>query len=369
MVLPSDADVDAYINQQASRLGITPSVALDISHAERGPRSGGWIGDQKSSFGPFQLHYGGISNVNPQQGLGDSFTQKTGLNARDIANTWKQQIDFALTTAKQVTGWTPFHAAASLGYGMWDGIRNAGQNAVAQFLYFFPLVGYSGNPKDTYHTPGASDLFAPAGTPIRSVSDGRVTVVSSNGPGGNAVVIHGLDGLDYYYAHMRDAALVRSGDYVAGGQLIGNVGNTGNAAGKPPHLHIGIGHGIETGTGANGGTGKGFDAQSFLSTILANGGAQESTRGVLAQVGSAVGNLDISGDIKQGASDVGSGILQGLQNYVQNRAASITFLTLGIVLILAGIWGFAMQSDTVKTAVKMGVSQLGNAGAIAAVAI
>ncbi len=369
MALPSDTDVDNYINQQATRLGITPSVAIAISRAERGARSGGWIGDQRSSFGPFQLHYGGISSQNPQSGLGDTFTQKTGLNARDIENTWKEQIDFALTTAKQVTGWAPFHAAQSLGYATWDGIRSAG-NAVAQALYFFPLVGYSGNVKDTYHTPGATDLFAPAGTPIRAVADGRVTVVSSSGPGGNALVIHGLDGLDYYYAHMRDSPLVRSGDYVAGGQLVGNVGNTGNAEGKPPHLHLGIGYGIETGTGANGGTGRQFDAQSFLANILANGGASESTRGVMAQVGQGIAGLNLAGDIKQGATDVGKGFVQGVQNYVQDRAASITLLTLGIVLILAGIWGFAMQSDTVKSAVKIGMSRLGGtAGAVAATAV
>ena len=368
MGLPSDAEVDAYINQQASRLGISPAISVDISRAERGPRSGGWIGDQGSSFGPFQLHLGGISRQNPQSGLGDTFQQKTGLNVRDIANTWRQQVDFALTTAKNVTGWAPFHAAQSLGYGVWDGIRNAG-NAVAQLLYFFPLVGYSGNPKNTYHTPGATDLFAAAGTPIRAIADGRVTVVSSNGPGGNALVIHGLDGLDYYYAHMRDTPLVRSGDYVAGGQLIGNVGNTGNAEGKPPHLHIGIGYGIESGTGANGGTGRQFDAQSFLATILSEGGASETTRGVIAQVGQGIAGLNLAGDIKQGATDVGQSILQGMQNYVKDRAASMVFLTLGIVLVLAGIWGFAMQSDTVKTAVKMVGSQLGSGAALATAAV
>lgn len=368
MGLPSDTDVDNYINQTATRLGINPNIAVQISQGERGARSGGWIGDQGSSFGPYNLHYGGISRQNPDSGLGDTFTQRTGLNARDIANTWKQQIDFALTWAKQVSGWQPFHAAQKLGYGVWDGIRSAG-SAIAQMLYFFPLVGYSGNPHDTYHTPGATDLFAPAGTPIRAVADGRVTVVSSNGPGGNALVIHGLDGLDYYYAHMRDAALVRSGDYVAGGQLVGNVGNTGNAAGKPAHLHLGIGYGISTGTGADGGTGQRFDAQSFLANILANGGANETTRGVLAQVGSGVANLDLAGDIKQGATDVGSSILQGMQNYVKDRAASITFLTLGIVLILAGIWGFAMQSETVKSAVKMVGSQMGSGAALAVAAV
>jgi murein DD-endopeptidase MepM/ murein hydrolase activator NlpD len=368
MGLPSDAETDAYINQQAARLGINPTIAVNISRAERGARSSGWVGDQRSSFGPYQLHYGGVSQANPGSGLGDTFTQKTGLNARDIAGTWRQQIDFVLTTAKNVTGWQPFHAAQQLGYGIWDGIRQTG-NTLAQFLYFFPIVGYSGNVKDTYHTPGATDLFAPAGTPIRSVADGRVTVVSSSGPGGNALVIHGMDGLDYYYAHMRDRPLVSSGDYVAGGQLIGNVGNTGNAEGKPPHLHIGIGHGIETGTGANGGTGKGFDAQSFLATILGNGGASQSTRGVAAELGQAAVDLNIAGEIREGAKGVGGDILQQLQNYVQDRAASIAFLSLGILLILAGIWGFAMQNDTVKGAVKMGVSQLGNVGELAAIAI
>ena len=368
MGLPSDADVDAYINQTAQRLGINATIATNISRKERGPRSGGWIGDENSSFGPFQLHYGGVSRNNPQSGLGDTFTQKTGLNARDIANTWKQQVDFALTTARDVTGWAPFHAAQSLGYGVWDGIRGAA-NQLSQLLYFFPLVGYSGNPRNTYHTPGATDLFAPEGTPIRAVADGRVTVVSSNGPGGNALVIHGMDGLDYYYAHMRDVALVRSGDYVAGGQLIGNVGHTGNAADKPPHLHLGIGHGISSGTGADGGAGQKFDAQTFLANILANGGAEQTTRGVISQVGGTLNGIDIGGEIKSGARDVGESAVQAIQNYVKDRAASITFLTLGIVLILAGIWGFAMQNDTIRTATKIGVSKLGGVGAIASTAI
>lgn len=368
MGLPSDSDVDNYINQTATRLGINPNIAVNISRAERSARSKGWIGDQGSSFGPFQLHLGGISPLNPEIGLGDTFQQKTGLNVRDIANTWKQQVDFALTTAKNVTGWQPFHAAAELGYSIWDGIRSAG-NAVAQLLYFFPIVGYKDNPKNTYHTPGATDLFAPKGTPIRAVADGRVTVVSSSGPGGNALVIHGMDGLDYYYAHMDSAPVVHTGDYVAGGQRLGFVGNTGNAEGKPPHLHLGIGYGIETGTGANGGTGKQFDAQTFLANILANGGADESTRGVAEQVGAGIAGLDLAGDIKQGATDVGQSILQGMQNYVKDRAASIVFLTAGIVLILAGIWGFAMQSDTVKTVVKTVGSQLGSGAALAVAAV
>lgn len=357
MGLPSDSDVDAYIAQQATRLGINPNVAVSVSHAERQNRSSGWIGDQETSFGPFMLHYGG--------GLGDVFTQKTGLNARDIANTWKQQVDFSLTWARDVSGWEPFHAAAKLGYGTWDGIRTSVGNMAQAFSYFFPLVGYTADPKKTYHTPGATDLFAPKGTPIRDVADGRVTVTSSSGPGGNSVVVHGLDGLDYYYAHMDAPTPLHPGDYVAGGQIIGNVGNTGNAAGKDPHLHIGIGHGIESGVGANGGTGRNFDAQTFLASILTGGGADATTHGVLVGVGNDLLTGDPAGDIKAGLKGAGSDLIQQFQNYIQDRSASIVFLTLGILLLLAGIWGFAMQSDTVKSVVKVAGSQVGGIAGVA----
>jgi murein DD-endopeptidase MepM/ murein hydrolase activator NlpD len=42
-----------------------------------------------------------------------------------------------------------------------------------------------------------------------------------------------------YYAHL-DRQLVKAGDYVRKGQVIGTVGNTGNARTTPSHLHFGI---------------------------------------------------------------------------------------------------------------------------------
>src|SRR4051812_46435797 len=115
--LPSDDEVNAYIQQRAASLGINPRVAVAVSEAERQSRSKGWIGDEGSSFGPFQLHFGGISRTSPGSGLGEVFVQKTGLDPRNIADTWKQQVDFALQWARDVSGWEPFHAAAALGYG------------------------------------------------------------------------------------------------------------------------------------------------------------------------------------------------------------------------------------------------------------
>ena len=44
------------------------------------------VGDMGSSFGPFQLHYGGMVPGVPRlnnPGLGDEFTAVTGLNASD----------------------------------------------------------------------------------------------------------------------------------------------------------------------------------------------------------------------------------------------------------------------------------------------
>ena len=42
-----------------------------------------------------------------------------------------------------------------------------------------------------------------------------------------------------YYAHL-DQQKVKTGQYVRKGQVIGTVGNTGNAKYTPAHLHFGI---------------------------------------------------------------------------------------------------------------------------------
>jgi peptidoglycan LD-endopeptidase LytH len=83
------------------------------------------------------------------------------------------------------------------------------------------------------------DLLAPAGTRLVAVEDGLV------GPrwghdGGNAGIrlwLHGDSGTHYFYAHNR-RNLARPAQRVRRGQALAEVGNTGNAAGGPPHLHF-----------------------------------------------------------------------------------------------------------------------------------
>lgn len=86
------------------------------------------------------------------------------------------------------------------------------------------------------------DIFAKRGTPVRAVVAGRVRT-GTKGIGGNHVWLSGgmlgLGGARYYYAHL-DSFAIESGDRVKQGQILGYVGNTGNAKTTPPHLHFGI---------------------------------------------------------------------------------------------------------------------------------
>jgi murein DD-endopeptidase MepM/ murein hydrolase activator NlpD len=79
-----------------------------------------------------------------------------------------------------------------------------------------------------------NDLFAPRGTPVVAVVGG--TVVQTVGKiGGNQVKLAGDDGVSYYYTHLDSfggAGRVNAGD------LVGYVGNSGNAVGGPTHVHF-----------------------------------------------------------------------------------------------------------------------------------
>ena len=57
--------------------------------------------------------------------------------------------------------------------------------------------------------------------------------------GGHAYYLHGNDGRVYYGAHL--ATFVCGDGAVRIGDTIGTVGNSGNAAGGPTHLHFEVG--------------------------------------------------------------------------------------------------------------------------------
>jgi murein DD-endopeptidase MepM/ murein hydrolase activator NlpD len=142
--------------------------------------------------------------------------------------------------------------------------------------YVFPVQGYPKG-KIALHwnvSPNAADLFAKNGTPIRAMVDGTISDASWNDVGGWSYYMIGnpdTKSLHYYGAHLRDKPLVSSGQKVKAGQLLGYVGDTGNAKGRGAHLHIGIGTDIKNGSGPEGGAGvpwPGNNCNKYLQFIL-----------------------------------------------------------------------------------------------------
>ena len=84
------------------------------------------------------------------------------------------------------------------------------------------------------------DMFAPRLTPVLAAADGYITRVNESELGGKVVWMRAA-GKDYtlYYAHL-DSQLVESGKQVKTGEVLGLMGNTGNARTTSPHLHFGI---------------------------------------------------------------------------------------------------------------------------------
>ena len=89
------------------------------------------------------------------------------------------------------------------------------------------------------HFHSGIDIANSAGTPIRAAADGVVAFVGWNPYDGYSpafiIVIGHSGGLETYYAHLQPRYVVRSGQFVKQGQLIGYMGDTGNSTG--PHLH------------------------------------------------------------------------------------------------------------------------------------
>ena len=90
---------------------------------------------------------------------------------------------------------------------------------------------------DAYGNSGhrGTDIPAPEGTPILAAHSGTVIISGWNNSYGNQVLLDNGAGLSTRYAHMTQTA-VAAGEAVTAGQVIGNVGNTGDSTGF--HLHF-----------------------------------------------------------------------------------------------------------------------------------
>jgi murein DD-endopeptidase MepM/ murein hydrolase activator NlpD len=111
---------------------------------------------------------------------------------------------------------------------------------VAQDVWLLPLEDF------TFTSPfgvrfgklhAGIDLAAPEGTPYKSVHAGTVTKAGYEGGYGYSITVKQADNTEVIYAHSR-RLLVKVGQKVVAGQVIGEVGYTGYSYGT--HLHVEI---------------------------------------------------------------------------------------------------------------------------------
>jgi peptidoglycan LD-endopeptidase LytH len=118
---------------------------------------------------------------------------------------------------------------------------------LGQSEYVFPVAGAS----DYIDTYGAArsdvsgkwhhgdDIFAPLGAPVVAVASGTINRVGWERVGGWRLWVRDGSANEFYYAHLSGYAPSDfHSRFVEAGQVIGFVGNTGDAFGGASHLHF-----------------------------------------------------------------------------------------------------------------------------------
>jgi murein DD-endopeptidase MepM/ murein hydrolase activator NlpD len=89
------------------------------------------------------------------------------------------------------------------------------------------------------HLHQGTDVFAASGTPLVAVERGVLIKVGTDVLGGTKLWLVGASGTRYYYAHLSAFAPgVSEGLVVSAGDVVGYVGNSGNALSTPAHVHF-----------------------------------------------------------------------------------------------------------------------------------
>ena len=88
------------------------------------------------------------------------------------------------------------------------------------------------------------DIFAPTGSPLFAMRDGKVVETGDDGGRGNYIAVFNPEHDEtYLYLHMKNPARARPGDWVRAGAGVGAVGCTGSCFGDHLHLELRRGRG------------------------------------------------------------------------------------------------------------------------------
>ncbi|MDQ5954435.1 MAG: Peptidase protein [Patescibacteria group bacterium] len=99
------------------------------------------------------------------------------------------------------------------------------------------IVRNFGDPRSGGRKHEGLDIMAPKGTPIASPTEAVVTRIGEGDSAGLYVYTANPGGESMAYMHLDSFADIDEGDVLKVGEIIGYVGNTGNAISTAPHLH------------------------------------------------------------------------------------------------------------------------------------
>ena len=183
------------------------------------------------------------------------------------------------------------------------------------------------------------DFACDYGTPVKASAGGTVLIASDMGDGyGNAVVVDVGNGLIVRYGHLQ-AIYVSVGDTVQTGQLLGEVGSTGNSTG--PHLHF------EIRKAGNNTYGESLDPGLFLGDRIERmeieqfGQLQGNSSTYAIDFDSSDATLEVTADFAKPMKEVIDGLVDVLTNameIVKDKIFSIFIILAIIDLAIAAMY-------------------------------
>ena len=127
---PTREQVLEYNRTIAAKYGNNPDVVAKVLGGEMGGKDPYQAGDAGSSFGPWQLHVGGINPAMNKPGMGDEYKQATGHDPND-PKYWQEQSDFAQKKMAE-RGLQPWQTTMNkLGYNRWSARGDGDGSALA----------------------------------------------------------------------------------------------------------------------------------------------------------------------------------------------------------------------------------------------
>jgi peptidoglycan LD-endopeptidase LytH len=155
-----------------------------------------------------------------------AMAQSAKLEARSKATVAKLSRTFekAKQVADKLAGFNPTHL-----------VNGRFESCPVSKPYSF--VDSWGAPRSGGRSHKGTDIMNPLGNKVHAIVDGVISRQTNSSLGGISLYLQGVDGNEYYYAHLMRYES-RVGQRVKAGELIAINGQTGNARFTAPHVHF-----------------------------------------------------------------------------------------------------------------------------------